>query len=86
MFCQSTVDAHAGSGAAPPLLFLPPVVAGALDGEPIEEVQLLRDEMANLAWAVERVVEGADGQAARPECRVRHWAHSRTRAGDRESG
>lgn len=62
MFCQSTVDTHVGSGAAPPLLFLPPVVVGALDGEPIEEVRLLRDEMANLGWAVERVVEGADGR------------------------
>lgn len=62
MFCQTTADPAAGSGAAPALLFLPPVVAGALDGDPIEEVRLLRDEMANLAWAVERVVEGADGR------------------------
>ena len=52
----------AGSGPAPALLLLAPVVAGALDGDPIEELLLLRDEMANLAWAVERVVEGADGR------------------------
>jgi hypothetical protein len=52
----------AGSGPAPPLLLLPPVVAGALEGEPLEDLLLLRDEMANLAWAVERVVEGADGR------------------------
>jgi hypothetical protein len=51
-----------GSGPAPPLLLLAPVVAGALEGEPLEDVLLLRDEMANLAWAVERVVEGADGR------------------------
>lgn len=54
--------AAGGSGPAPPLLLLAPIVAGSLDGEPIEELLLLRDEMANLAWAVERVVEGADGR------------------------
>ena len=51
-----------GSGPAPALLLLAPVVAGALDGDPIEELLLLRDEMANLGWGVERVVEGADGR------------------------
>jgi hypothetical protein len=38
------------------------VIAGALEGEAIEDVLLVRDEMANFAWAVERVVEGADGR------------------------
>ncbi len=66
MFALSDAALAAGSGPAPALLFLAPVVAGALDGDPIEEVLLLRDEMANLAWAVERVVEGAD---ARPRNR-----------------
>ena len=32
-----------------------------LEGEVSEEVLFLRDEMANLAWAVERVVEGPSG-------------------------
>ena len=39
------------------LFFLPPVVRSSLEAAPTEEVLLLRDEMANLAWAVERVVE-----------------------------
>jgi hypothetical protein len=43
------------------LLVLAPTTPVALDGEPVEEVALLRDELANLAWAVERVVEGAAG-------------------------
>ncbi|MEA3216515.1 MAG: hypothetical protein QOJ19_2671, partial [Acidimicrobiia bacterium] len=62
MFRSTDGSLAAGSGPAPPLLLLAPVVAGSLDGEPIEELLLLRDEMANLAWAVERVVEGADGR------------------------
>jgi hypothetical protein len=78
-----------GNGAAPdassPLtnaLLVPPVPVAVLQGRDLEEVLLLRDETANLAWAVERRVEGqngapvdraqaayeaAGGQAARPE-------------------
>ena len=62
MFRLTDAALGAGSGPAPALLLLAPVVAGALDGDPIEELLLLRDEMANLAWGVERVVEGADGR------------------------
>lgn len=45
-------------------LFLPPTLATSLNGKPIEEVHLLRDQMANLAWAVEYTVENARGQAS----------------------
>ena len=34
-------------------LFLPPVLASSLQGEPIEEVTFFRDQPANLVWAVE---------------------------------
>lgn len=34
-------------------LFLPPVVGKLQEGRPIETVRLLRDEMANMTWAVE---------------------------------
>lgn len=44
-------------------LFLPPTLGTSLHGPNLEEVLLLRDEMANMAWAVERVVEGPLGQA-----------------------
>ncbi|MCM3873671.1 MAG: hypothetical protein ND895_23540 [Pyrinomonadaceae bacterium] len=48
-----------GSGAKPAsnLFFLPPSLLKCLESRPIEEVLFLRDEMANLAWAIERVVE-----------------------------
>lgn len=44
------------------LLFLPPVLAGADESEPLEEVALFRDEMANLVWGVERRVQGPSGR------------------------
>ena len=62
MFRQSDAELAAGAGPAPGVLLLVPVIAGALEGDALEDVLLLRDEMANLAWAVERVVEGADGR------------------------
>lgn len=48
-----------GSGLRPAsnLFFLPPSLLKCLESRPIEEVLFLRDEMANLAWAIERVVE-----------------------------
>jgi len=39
------------------LFFLPPALGMSLEGPTLEEVLLLRDEMANMAWAVERIVE-----------------------------
>jgi hypothetical protein len=42
-------------------LLLPPVLAAELQGRDVEEVLLLRDETANLAWAVERRIEGQNG-------------------------
>jgi hypothetical protein len=62
MFRHSDAELRAGGGPAAPVLLLAPVVSGALEGDAVEELLLLRDEMANLAWAVERVVEGADGR------------------------
>ena len=53
--------AAAGTNAPQDVLFVAPALASSLQGRPIEEVLLLRDEMANMAWAVERSVEGADG-------------------------
>jgi hypothetical protein len=45
------------------LFFLPPVAHQVIATKPVEEVLLLRDEMANLAWAVERRYEGENGLA-----------------------
>jgi hypothetical protein len=47
-------DPTAPAGLSPLFLHAPP--AAPLEGAPIEETHFLRDELANVAWAVERVV------------------------------
>jgi hypothetical protein len=60
MFNLAATDS--GAEADEELLFIPPVLPPGLQGEPLEEVLLLRDEVANLAWAVERRVQEAGGR------------------------
>lgn len=74
MFCLSGDGSATGDEA---LLFLPPSLPASLRGEPIEEVRLLRDEVANLGWAVERVVEDAGG---RPVDRFEEYQRTRPRS------
>jgi hypothetical protein len=57
---MSTSDADPGPGAGMRLL-VPPAPA-PLTGDPIEDVLVLRDEMANLAWLVERTTGDGDGE------------------------
>jgi len=45
-----------------PGLFVPPVLADSRTSEPVEKVVFSRDETANLAFAIERIVEGPSGQ------------------------
>jgi hypothetical protein len=64
MFALSESDpAGPGATGASDLLFLPPTASQAITGEPVEEVLLMRDEMANLGWAVEKRYEGESGTA-----------------------
>jgi hypothetical protein len=43
-------------------LFLPDSLDGVLEGAVLEETLLARDEMANLAWAIEHTVQGVSGE------------------------
>jgi len=54
-------EVTSASGASLSGVVLPPVAQTPLLGEPVEEVAFLRDETANMAWAVERVVPGRSG-------------------------
>jgi len=54
-------DPAPAAGAAPHLL-VPPVLPAHPEGDPLEEVLLMRDEVSNLAWAVERVIQGTAGR------------------------
>ena len=51
----------AADGARLPGIVLPPVAAATLSGTALEEIWFLRDELANLAWAVEQTVPGRSG-------------------------
>lgn len=55
----TTGDTHASN-----LFFLPPSLGHVIDSAAVEDVLFMRDEMANLAWAIERRVENPLGQAA----------------------
>lgn len=48
-------------------LFLAPALPPSLHSEPIEQVRFLRDELANMAWAVEHTVQDASGRPVRRE-------------------
>lgn len=59
---QNTLD---GTSQLADLFLLPATVRHALEGPPLEEVAIFRDEMANLVWGVERVVQGPSGEPVR---------------------
>ena len=53
----------APDGSALDGLLVPPSAVAVEDGPAVEEVLFLRDEMANMVWAVERSVQGPSGAA-----------------------
>lgn len=58
---------HSGQGGDDlnnaPFLLLPPVTTTLQQGPILEEVEFRRDEMANIAWAIEHKYEGAYGRS-----------------------
>jgi len=67
-FDLSSSDASR-SGDLGPHLFIPPALASKDESDPIEAISLLRDESANLVWAIERTIPdtmggGRDGTEA----------------------
>ncbi|WP_254532859.1 hypothetical protein [Natrinema gelatinilyticum] len=44
-----------------PGLFVPPTLPSSVESDPVERVVLARDELANLGWGIERLVEGPVG-------------------------
>jgi hypothetical protein len=61
MWQQSDLRA-AGQPARPPrpnTFFLPPVIGRCVEGGALEDVLFMRDEMANMAWGIERRLESA---------------------------
>ena len=74
------------SGAAPAgtgsLLFVPNIALDVLDNDELEEIVLLRDEDANLVWAVERRYIGTDGEPVLNGDRVEPAAEPAAPSGD----
>jgi hypothetical protein len=60
-FEHSKRDRSASAPADNALLFLP-TVPKVQEGAPHEDVRLIRDEMANMVWAIEKVIPGPDGR------------------------
>ena len=69
-------DPGPAAGRAPWLL-LAPALPDAIEGPPVEQVHFVRDETSNVAWALERQVEGPLGEAID---RVLAWKTSRSNA------
>jgi hypothetical protein len=46
-----------------PGLFVPPTLSDSMTGDPVERVVFARDEVANLAFAIERTIESPTGRA-----------------------
>jgi hypothetical protein len=51
-----------GDSAESPGLFLAPALTTTLEPPPIEQVQFIRDEMANMVWAIEQRVASSLGE------------------------
>lgn len=54
---------HDLPGHEEPGLFVPPTLSDSVTGDPVEKVVFARDEMANLAFAIERTIESPTGRA-----------------------
>lgn len=66
---SKTSDSDGLEGKVDPRIYIPPVISKAQESKPLEAVEIMRDEMANMVWGVEKTIPdllggGADGHAA----------------------
>jgi hypothetical protein len=55
------LSSEIAGGTADTSLFIPPATSSTLEGDPLEEIELARDEVANMVWAIERTIPSAAG-------------------------
>ncbi len=73
MFNLTKTSASEGlTGKIDPRIYIPPVVSKVQESKPLESVELIRDEMANMVWGVEAIIPdlvggGQNGNAAAQE-------------------
>ncbi len=59
------LEGDADAARLGPWLFVPPALADRQNGKAVERVTLVRDEQANLGWAIEQVIELPTGEPLR---------------------
>ena len=73
MFNFTKTSASEGkTGKTDPRIYIPPVISKVQESKPLESVDLIRDEMANMVWGVEAIIPdlmggGQNGNAAAQE-------------------
>lgn len=77
-----SLSSSAGAASTGSLLFVPNIALDVLDNDELEEIVILRDEDANLVWAVERRYIGPDGEAVLNGDRTETPADPNPPAGD----
>ena len=63
MFTNAPIQTESQSAQPANGLLFPPSLIRTLEGEPIEKVNLLRDEMANMVWGVETRIDDGCGSS-----------------------
>jgi hypothetical protein len=66
----------ADKGAAEPRLFLPATTSTGLESPPVESATLVRDELSNMVWGIETLVQLSDG-SSRPGREVALELHAK---------
>ncbi len=71
---SKTSNSDGLNGKVDPRIYIPPVVYKVQESKPLESVEMVRDEVANMVWGVETIIPdlmgaGADGNAAAQELR-----------------
>lgn len=56
-----TLNKRSGQGQADQRLLIPPAIGKLMESAPLEEIHLMRDEMANMVWAIEKQLTLRDG-------------------------
>lgn len=64
-FGMYTLTRESDKNMADVRLFVPPVTGQMLESEKIEKINLVRDEMANMVWAHENILQLYDGKPVR---------------------
>jgi hypothetical protein len=65
------ISSETAGGTADTSLLIPPSSSNILEGDSLEEIEWARDEVANMAWAVERTIPSVagPGRAGKDEAR-----------------